>query len=81
MSSEAHKYNIKTFNKQENVFDANIINFPNDRKIYDTKNLTKEIHTIWKITDKANQDQLKAIIGICFMLAALTLMGLYSNLF
>ena len=43
--------------------------------------LEKNVVSNWKINDKSNQDQLRAIIGICFMIGALTLMGLYSNLF
>ena len=34
----------------------------------------------WEIGDKSNNDQLKAVTGICFMLGALIVMGLYSNL-
>ena len=35
---------------------------------------------VYKITDKSNDDQLKAVTGICLMLGALIVMGLYSNL-
>ena len=34
----------------------------------------------WSISDKSNEDQLRAIISICFMFGALIFMGLYSNL-
>ena len=43
-----------------------------------------KLDTHWKLYDKSNAqetgDQLKAVIGICFMFSVLLLLGLYSNL-
>ena len=44
------------------------------------QNQTLKSPVVWKIGDRSNIDQLKAVTGICFMLGALILMGLYSNL-
>ena len=40
-----------------------------------------QIHNIniWKINDKSNSDQLRAVTGICFMLVSLIVIGIYSN--
>ena len=38
-----------------------------------------KIDKFWKINDISNNDQLKAVVGICFMFGALIVMGLYSN--
>jgi len=80
MSTEVHKYIEKALEKNQNLFNAEIITFPNDKNLNSSENL--EINTLnyWKISDKSNDDQLRAVIGICFMLGALTLMGLYSYL-
>ena len=81
MSSEIHK-NIETFSdKQKVLFDAEILNFSKEK--YHNKNKLKKFDNlnIWTLYHKTNEDQLKAVIGICFMLGSLFLMGLYSNLF
>ena len=81
MSSEIHK-NIETFSeKQKVLFDAEVINFSKEKN--HSKNKLKKFDNlnIWKLNDKSNDDQLKAVIGICFMLGSLIVMGLYSNLF
>ena len=80
MSTEVHKYIEAALEKNRNLFNAEIITFPNDKNLHSSENL--EINTLnyWKISDKSNDDQLRAVIGICFMLGALTLMGLYSYL-
>ena len=84
MSSEAHKYTETALDRKASLFNADVINFPNDKKIDNPKNLKIIKHDIWKLYDKSNikedGDQLKAVIGICFMLGALVVMGLYSNL-
>ncbi|MDB2500054.1 hypothetical protein N9X01_00765 [Candidatus Pelagibacter bacterium] len=81
MSSEIHK-NIKSFSeKQKVLFDADVINFSKGKN-YNKNILNKfDNQNIWKLNDESNNDQLKAVIGICFMLGSLFLMGLYSNLF
>jgi len=78
MSSELHKQVNIVKEKELNLFNAKVINFPKEIEI--KRNLTLKSDFIWKIGDKSNNDQLKAVTGICFMLGALVLMGLYSNL-
>mgnify|MGYP001363990081 FL=1 len=79
MSSEVHKYIENRLEKNANMLSADLINFPNDTKVYDAKNLKIKTYNIWKISDEGNDDQLKAVIGVCFMLVSLTVMGLFSN--
>ena len=80
MSSEVHKYIETAIDKKQNLFNADVINFPNDKKIITNQNLKKNKSNYWKISDESNYDQFKAVTGICFMFAALIIMGLYSNL-
>jgi len=77
MSSEIHKYIETSLEEKQNLFNAKVITFPNDKKLV---NLEIKKENYWMITDKSNDDQLRAVIGICFMIGALTLIGLYSNL-
>ena len=79
MSSEVHKYIEKSLNKNENLFNAKVINFPNDKNFDETQNLKTNTYSVWKISDESNDDQLKAVIGLCFMFGALIVIGLYSN--
>ena len=44
------------------------------------RSLMKRHKNFWEINDDSNEDQLKAVAGICFMFGALIIMGLYSNL-
>ena len=80
MSLKIQKYMETSLEKNKNLFNAEVISFPSEKKFNSSNNL--EINTInhWSINDKSNDDQLRAIIGICFMIGALTLIGLYSNL-
>ena len=84
MSSEVHKYIQESLKKNENLFNAELIKFPSNKKIKTYKNLVINDYKIWKLYDKTNvnedYDQLKAVTGICLMLTALIIMGLYSNL-
>ena len=80
MSSEVHKHIEKRLEKNQNLFNAEVISFPNDQKVNDVKKLKIKTSSFWEISDKSNDDQLKAVVGICFMFGALILMGLYSNL-
>ena len=81
MSSEIHNYIETASDKQDALFNAEVINFSKEKN-YNKKKLKKfDNLNIWKLNDKSNEDQLKAVIGICFMLGSLILMGLYSNLF
>ena len=79
MSSEVHKYIEQDLEKKENLFNAEVINFPNDKKIIDEHNSKIKIVKLWEINDKSNDDQLKAVVGVCFMFGSLIIMGLYSN--
>ena len=84
MSSEIHKYIETALDKREDLFNAKVIDFPKDKKIVISKDSKKKLNNTWKLYDSLNakedDDQLKAVIGICFMLGALIIMGLYSNL-
>ena len=80
MSSEIHKYIETAIDRKKNLLNAEIIDFPNDYKKNNKKDLVLDSNTFWKITDKSNNDQLKTVTGICFILAILTIAGLYSNL-
>jgi len=79
MSSEVHKYIEDRLEKNANVFNSEVINFPKDVKVDSVKISKAKINKFWKINDISNNDQLKAVVGICFMLGALIVMGLYSN--
>ena len=78
MSSKLQRQINLTKEKELNLFNAEVINFQKEIEI--KRNQTLKSDVIWKIGDKSNNDQLKAVTGICFMLGALVLMGLYSNL-
>ena len=80
MSSEVNKYIEKAIDKKENLFNAKIINFTNEKNLSDTFNFKIEKFNHWKISDDSNIDQYKAVTGICFMIGILTVIGLYSNL-
>ena len=80
MSSEVHKYIEEALDKNKNLFNARVINFPSDKSIDEREDIKTKNNIIWKISDKSNDDQLKAVIGICFMIGILLVMGLYSNL-
>jgi len=80
MSSEVHKYIEEALEKNQNLFDAEVINFPKDKKNLNIKDFKNKTEEIWSIKDKSNDDQRKAIIGFCFMVGILIVTGLYSNL-
>jgi len=80
MSSELHKYIETAIDKKENLLNAEVITFPTEKKDDELKNLETNTHGFWKISDKTNEDQLRAVTGICFMFVTLFLIGLYSNL-
>tara|TARA_X000000368_G_C22944532_1_gene673715 strand:+ start:220 stop:513 length:294 start_codon:yes stop_codon:yes gene_type:complete len=77
MSSELHKYIETSIEKKENLLAAKVINFTNKKK---ENNLKKTSYDFWRINDKSNIDQLKAVTGICFMIGVLIVAGLYSSL-
>ena len=78
MSSELYKHIETSIKRNEKLLKAQVINFPKEKNI--NLNNISDINE-WKINDKSNSDQLKAVRGICFMLGVLVLAGLYSNLF
>ena len=80
MSSELHKYIETAIEKKKNLFDADVLNFPKNKKIDNSQKFGFNVETHWNINDNANNDQLKAVTGICFMLGVLLLVGLFSNL-
>tara|TARA_Y100000996_G_C21963534_1_gene413267 strand:+ start:87 stop:332 length:246 start_codon:yes stop_codon:yes gene_type:complete len=79
MSSEVHKYIEAAINNKKNLLNAEVINFPNEVNTKDVKNLSQRSYDFWKISDESNDDQLKAVTGICFMIGALIIIGLYSS--
>ena len=80
MSSELHKYIEASIEKKTSLLNAEVINFPEDKKKDFTDNLKDNSTDFWKINDKSNDDQLKAVMGICFMFGTLLVIGLYANL-
>jgi len=80
MSSEVTKYIETAISKKESFLNAEVIKFPNEISEFNTKNLDLKSQNFWEIRDKSNDDQLKAVIGICFMIGSLIIMGLYSSL-
>ena len=80
MSSELKKYNETSLEKNQNLFNVEVINFPKNKNNSEITNLNTKTQNFWKISDKSNDDQLKAVIGVCFMISVLMIMGLYSNL-
>ncbi len=81
MSSEVHKYIETAIEKKQNLLNAQVLNFPDDKKINTIQNIKRSKSNYWKISDETNYDQFKAVTAICFMFTALIIMGLYSNLF
>tara|TARA_Y100001935_G_scaffold168783_1_gene139210 strand:- start:263 stop:514 length:252 start_codon:yes stop_codon:yes gene_type:complete len=80
MSSELYKYIEDAVEKKTSLFDAEVLEFPKDKEIKVSKNFEFNSKNYWKINDGSNDDQLKAITGICFMFGFLLLMGLFANL-
>ena len=79
MSQEVYKYIETALEKKKTLFQAEVINLNQIKK-----NVSNEFKfqnlKFWKIKDKSNNDQLRAVTGICFMFISLVVMGLYSNL-
>ena len=80
MSSEVHKHIEEALEKNQNLFDAEVINFPKDKKLQRIKSFKTDVDSFLKINDETNDDQLKAVIGLCFMFGTLIVIGLYSIL-
>ena len=74
MSSEVHKYIEIALKSKKNLFEAEVIDFPNNKKL--------ENFSTWQLYNKSDMkddgDQLKAVTGVCFIFSILTILGLYS---
>tara|TARA_B100000131_G_C17778182_1_gene476146 strand:- start:52 stop:297 length:246 start_codon:yes stop_codon:yes gene_type:complete len=79
MSSEVHKYIETALEKKKNLFKVEVLNFPKEKRIKVSNEFQFQDINIWKIKDKSNSDQLRAVTGICFMLVSLIVIGIYSN--
>ena len=83
MSWEVRKYIEEAPQKNQNLFNENVLSFPKEKKISATQNFEVNTLETWKLYDKSSikedGDQLKAVIGICFMFVSLILIGLYAN--
>ncbi len=79
MSQEVYKYIETALEKKETLFQAEVINL-NQIKKKSSKEFELPNLNFWKLRDKSNNDQLRAVTGICFMFVSLVVMGLYSNL-
>ncbi len=79
MTLKVQKFEETSLKTEKNLFNAEVISFPHETKI-EEKELKINSSDIWDINDKSNDDQLKAVTGICIMFGALIIMGLYSNL-
>ena len=80
MSLELHKHIEERLTKNKSLFNAKVLNFPKDKNLNSSTKLEIINDNFWNINDKSNEDQLRAVIGVCFMFGALILMGLYANL-
>ena len=76
MSSEVHKYIETALDSKKDLFEAQVINFPGKNKI-DTSDT-------WQLYSKSDinedGDQLRTVIGICFIFSILIILGVYSSL-
>ena len=74
MSSDVHKYIETALDSKKNLFEAEVIDFPNNKKL--------ENFSTWQLYNKSDieddGDQLKAVTGVCFIFSILTILGLYS---
>ena len=80
MSSELKKILDHPIEKDGNLINARVLSFPNELKTGRHEKIISTTDSFWKINDKSNEDQLKAVVGVCYMVGALILIGLYSNL-
>ena len=80
MSLEVHKYIETALEKKRALFHAEVLDFPKEKKIKINDKFKLHNINFWKLNDKSNNDQLRAVTGICFMFVTLIVMGLYSNL-
>ena len=80
MSSELHKYIETAIKKKGNLFEAEVLDFPKEKKSNVLKNFQLNEKNHWNINDNTNKDQLKAVTGICLMFGFLLVTGLFANL-
>ena len=80
MSSELHKKIEATNGKTQNLFNAEVLNFPKEKKEIFSKTISQKTNDFWNIKDSSNSDQFKAVTGICLMIGALIVIGLLANL-
>ena len=84
MSSEVHKYIEASIDEKEKILDAEVINFPSENKVEKFQDKSIKQLKFWKLYDKSysneSGDQLRTVVGICFMFSVLFLLGLYSSL-
>ena len=80
MSSEVHKHIEQRLVKSKTLLNAKVLDFPKNKNLDRSSNSKIINDNLWNINDKSNDDQLKAVVGVCFIFGALVLMGLYSNL-
>ena len=80
MSSELHKYIESAIEKKKNLFNAEVLDFPKDKKNNISKSFNINNKENWNIKDSSNSDQLKTITGICLMFGFLLILGIFANL-
>ena len=84
MSSEVRQYIIEDASKKSEIFSAQLLKLPIKKKILKSKTTHLDKCVYWKLYDKTNihedGDQLKAVTGICLVLAVFSFIGLYSSL-
>ena len=80
MSSELQKILDLPIEENRNLSNGRVLSFPNEQKTNKHEKIVTTTGSFWKINDKSNEDQLRAVVGVCYMLGALILIGLYSNL-
>ena len=80
MNLEVHKHIEERLVKSKTLLNAKVLDFPKNKNLDRSSNSKIINDNLWNINDKSNDDQLKAVVGVCFIFGALVLMGLYSNL-
>ena len=84
MGSEVHKYIEASIEEKEKMLYAEVINFPSENKVEKFQDKSIKQLKFWKLYDKSysneSGDQLRTVVGICFMFSVLFLLGLYSSL-
>tara|TARA_B100000989_G_scaffold293289_1_gene270445 strand:+ start:1564 stop:1809 length:246 start_codon:yes stop_codon:yes gene_type:complete len=81
MSLEQKKILQNYIENKKYLVSAEVISLEKNKNFNKSKDLSLNAIDHWNISHETNEDQYKAITGICFMFGALLVMGLYSNLF